>query len=51
MAEAIEWISLAPFDRGEVEIRPIAEMEDLAPSLTPAIEEGYARQRAQLGYT
>ena len=50
-AEAIAWISRAPFDRGEVEIRQIAEMEDYAPSLTPEIEERDARLRAQLSET
>lgn len=32
MDEAIEWLKRAPFDRTEVEIRPVFEMEDFAAS-------------------
>jgi hypothetical protein len=30
--EAIEWLKRAPFDATEVEIRPVFETEDFAPS-------------------
>jgi hypothetical protein len=30
--EAIEWLKRAPFDQTEVEIRPVFELEDFAPS-------------------
>ena len=32
MSEAVEWVKRAPFHDGEVEIRPLFEMEDFAPS-------------------
>ena len=34
--EAVEWAKRVPFEDGEVEIRPLFELEDFAPS--PAIE-------------
>ena len=34
--EAVEWAKRAPFDDGEVELRPFFELEDFAPG--PAIE-------------
>ena len=30
--EAIEWLKRSPFEDGEVEIRPVYELEDFAPS-------------------
>ena len=32
MSEAVEWVKRAPIQDGEVEIRPLGEMEDFAPS-------------------
>jgi hypothetical protein len=32
MDEAIEWLKRAPFQEGEVEIRPVFETDDFAPS-------------------
>ncbi|PZR58597.1 MAG: dehydrogenase, partial [Candidatus Meridianibacter frigidus] len=42
-AEAIEWISRAPFAEGDVEIRQIAEAADFGEEFTPELrahEEG-----------
>lgn len=36
MDEAIEWAKRVPFDDGEVELRPLFELEDFAPG--PAID-------------
>jgi hypothetical protein len=45
MDEAIEWIKRAPFDGGVViELRPVADPEDLAEHLTPEIIERERRQ-------
>jgi hypothetical protein len=47
-AEAIEWISRAPFDDGsEVEIRQIFESDDFGDRLTPELREQEERLRAQ----
>ena len=35
MEEAVEWLKKAPFDGGEVEIRPFFEAEDFGAELTP----------------
>ena len=35
--EAVEWLKRAPFDRGEVEIRPFHTLEDFAANLTPEL--------------
>src|SRR5262249_48887173 len=32
MEEAIEWLKRSPFEDGEVEIRPVYELEEFAPS-------------------
>ena len=40
LQDAIEWLKKAPFDGGEeVEIRPLHEMEDFAPNMTPELQE------------
>jgi hypothetical protein len=45
--EAIEWLKRAPFGGGtEVEIRPVAEMDDFADAMTPELREQDARLRA-----
>lgn len=49
MDEAVEWLKRAPFDGGaEIEIRPVFEMEDFAPVLTPELAQQEERLRAQL---
>ena len=47
LAEAIEWIKRSPFQEGEVEIRPVFEIEDFGPAATPELREQEARLRAQ----
>ncbi|MGH9435762.1 MAG: YciI family protein [Terriglobia bacterium] len=48
MEEAVEWLKRAPFGGGtEVEIRPIFEAEDFAPTLTPELIEQQRRLRAE----
>ena len=50
MDDAIEWLKRSPFaGGGEVEIRPLYEIEDLDPVSTPEIRERNQRLRAQLG--
>lgn len=50
MDEAIEWIKRAPlFDGGvELELRPVAEMEDFGDAATPAVREQGARLRDRI---
>jgi hypothetical protein len=46
--EAVEWLKRSPFgDGAEIEIRPIFEVEDFGPALTPKLRESEARMRAQ----
>jgi hypothetical protein len=45
--EAIEWIKRAPFEEGEIEIRPVFEADDFGESLTPELREKEQRLRAQ----
>jgi hypothetical protein len=48
--EAIDWARRCPNptgDEGEIEIRPLFEAEDLAPALTPELQEQEQRLRAQ----
>jgi hypothetical protein len=45
--EAVEWLKRAPFQEGEVEIRPVFEDEDFGDALTPELREREARLRAQ----
>jgi hypothetical protein len=49
MDEAVEWLKRAPFQGGDVEIRPIQEAEDFAKDLgDPAVAERDAQLREQL---
>ena len=49
MDEAVEWLKRSPFaGGGEVDIRPLYEIEDLDPVSTPEIRERDRRLRAQL---
>jgi hypothetical protein len=45
--EAVEWLKRAPFQEGEVEIRPVFEDEDFGDALSPELREREARLRAQ----
>jgi hypothetical protein len=45
--EAVEWLKRAPFQEGEVEIRPVFEDEDFGDEFTPELREREARLRAQ----
>ena len=45
--EAVEWLKRAPFQDGEVEIRPVFEADDFGDALTPELREREARLRAQ----
>jgi hypothetical protein len=47
MDEAIEWLKRAPFQEGEVELRPIAEEEDFGEEFTPELREQERRLREQ----
>src|SRR5579885_2468440 len=37
--EVVEWLKRAPFKDGEVEIRPLYEMDDFGETLTPELRE------------
>ena len=39
LAEAIEWVKKAPMPGGELEIRPLFELEDFGEAVTPQIGE------------
>jgi hypothetical protein len=45
--EAIEWMKRAPFEDGEIEIRPYFEAEDFGEEFTPELREQEARIREQ----
>lgn len=48
--EAVEWLKRCPNPmpgESEIEIRPIYELEDFGPELTPELREQEARQREQ----
>ncbi|MFP3960241.1 MAG: YciI family protein [Spirochaetaceae bacterium] len=45
MEQAIEWAKKAPFEGGEVEIRPFFEPEDFDEAFTPALREAEERLR------
>ena len=50
MEEAIEWLRRCPnphSGESEVEIRPVFEMEDFGPAMTPELREQEARLRQQ----
>jgi len=53
LEEAIEWVRRCPhpLEQGEaeIEIRPLFELEDFAPALTPALKAQEERLRAQAG--
>ena len=45
--EVVEWVKKAPFRDAEVEIRKVAEAEDLGEAFTPELQEKEAQLRAQ----
>jgi hypothetical protein len=45
--EAVEWLKRAPFQEGEVEIRPVFEDDDFGEEFTPELREREAQMRAQ----
>ena len=48
MEEALEWLKRAPFGGSvEIELRPIMELEDFGPQLSPEIIEREKRLRSQ----
>ena len=47
LAEAIEWVKKAPMPGGELEIRPLFELEDFGEAVTPQIRERDERLRRQ----
>ena len=50
MEEAIGWVKRCPNPEGkdfEIEIRPVFEMEDFGPALTPELREQEERLRVQ----
>lgn len=48
MGEALEWAKRAPFQEGEVEIRPVFEDEDFGEAFTPELRAQEARLRARI---
>lgn len=49
MDEAIEWVKRAPFGGGvEVEVRPLFEVEDFGPELTPEMRRQEEALRGEL---
>lgn len=48
MDEAIEWIQRSPFQDGEIEIRPIFEMEDFGEAFTPELREQEEHLRVEV---
>ncbi len=48
MDEAVEWLKRAPFQEGEVEIRPVFEADDFGDELTPELREKEERLRREV---
>jgi hypothetical protein len=51
MEEAVEWVKRCPCPHegeGEIEIRPVFEMEDFGAEFTPELREQEKRQRAEM---
>jgi hypothetical protein len=47
MDDAIAWIKRSPFQEGEVELRPVFEIEDFGEAMTPELREQEERLRAE----
>lgn len=48
MQDAVEWLKRSPFRDGQVEIRPIFELEDFGDAATPEVREREQRLRAEV---
>lgn len=48
MDEAVEWAKKAPFQEGELELRPIFEDADFGDEFTPELREQEQRMREQI---
>ncbi len=48
MDDAIEWLKRAPFQEGDVELRPIFEADDFGAELTPELRAREERLRAEI---
>ncbi|GAB2482008.1 YciI family protein [Jatrophihabitans fulvus] len=48
MDEAMEWASRVPFVEGEVEVRPVFELEDFGDAATPEIQEHEQKLRDRI---
>jgi len=48
LKEATDWLRRAPFKEGEVEIRPIGELEDLGEVMTPELKKQHSQLRKKL---
>src|SRR5512133_1865510 len=48
MDDAVAWLKRAPFQEGEVEIRPIFEAEDFGAELTPELRQQEERLREEI---
>ncbi len=48
MDEAVEWLKRAPFQEGEVDLRPVFEAEDFGEEFTPELREQERRIREQV---
>jgi len=47
--EAVEWVKRAPFDGGvEIQIRPVAELEDYGDALPESVRRSEQRRRAEM---
>ena len=46
--EAVEWLKRAPFQEGEVEIRPVFDDDDFGDEFTPELREREAKMREQI---
>ena len=44
MEHAVEWLKQAPFEGGDIDIRPIFEFEDFGEEFTPELREQEKRQ-------
>ncbi|MBE9099172.1 YciI family protein [Vacuolonema iberomarrocanum] len=48
MAKATDWIKRSPFQDGEVEIRPVFEVDDFGEAFTPELREQEERLRTEM---
>lgn len=48
MEEAVEWVKRSPFQDGQLELRPVFEMDDFGEEFTPELREQEERLREQV---